>query len=112
MDPLRVDTSGEDVSILPASTEVRSTTDLVELLPLSGFLGVNSPEGRSRTQMKEVWDFFVEDAQGTGDALYKLKQTEMKMSPPKLGETRLSKLFNYVRLQAQQKQIEAEMNSL
>lgn len=112
MDPLRVDTSGSEVSILPEVAEVRGSTDIVELLPLQGFLNIENPESKSRTQMKEVWDFFAEGSQGKGDALHKLKMTEMKMSPPRLGETRLSKLYNYVKLQSQQKQIEAEMNAL
>lgn len=111
MDPLQIDTSGDEVSVSRPAT-VSEDTSLVELLPVQGFLGLNDTSAKEKTQMRQVWEYFSEDAQGTGDALYKMKMTEMKMSPPRLGENRLSKLYNYVRLQQQQKIIEQEMATL
>jgi hypothetical protein len=105
------------IEVTEDGVEVRNpepTEDLslVELLPLQGFLGVENPSGHMRSEMKEIWDFFAEGSQGEGDALYKVKQTEMKMSPPKLGETRLKKLFNYVKLQTHMKGLTEQLEML
>ena|ERR1019366_7239682 len=114
MDPLQVAVvESEDGMEVHAPTGVRGDANEVELLPIQGFLGVEGePGAKARTQMKAIWDFFAEGSQGTGDALFKIKQTESKMAAPRLGETRLTKLYNYVRLQSQQKIIEAEMATL
>lgn len=109
--------TGEAIEMTEDGIEVRSPglqedTSLVELLPLQGMLGINDAGARQRTQMKDVWDFFSKDAQGVGDALFKIKQTEMKMSPPRLGESRLGKLHSYVKTKSQLSDLEQQLEAL
>lgn len=84
----------------------------VEVAPLRGMLGLENPGPRQNMQLKEIWDFFAEKAQGQGDLLYQFRQTENKMSPPRLGETRLSKMHTWVKLQREIKSREEHLNSL
>lgn len=111
MDPLAtVEVTAEGIEV--RSAEPQSDLSLVELIPLQGFLGVDDAGARQRTQMKTIWDFFGKDAQGVGDALFRIKQTEIKMNPPRLGESRLSKLYNYVQLQTKTKELQFQLEAL
>jgi len=112
MDLLAPSVELTDDGVEVRSPEIVEDTSRVELLPLQGFLGVEEPGARQRTQLKEIWDYFGEDSQGTGDALYKIKMTEMKMTAPKLGESRLSKLASYVKLHIQMKDLEKHLEVL
>lgn len=113
MDPLSspvIEVTEEGIEV--HSPEPQSDLSLTELLPVQGFLGIEDPGARQRTQMKAIWDYFGRDSQGTGDALFKIKQTELRMSPPKLGESRLSKLYNFVKTKTQLVDLEAQLDSL
>lgn len=112
MDPLAATVEVTEDGIEVRSPEPQQDLSHTELLPLEGFLDVHDPGARQRTQMKAIWDYFSKDAQGTGDALFRIKQTEMKMMAPKLGESRLSKLYNYVKLQTQTQDLQAQLDSL
>lgn len=101
-----------DEGIEVRNPEPQSDLSLVELLPVQGFLGIEDPGARQRTQMKEIWDYFSKDSQGVADALFKIKQTEMRMSPPKLGESRLSKLHSFVKTKLSLTDLEAQLDSL
>jgi hypothetical protein len=110
-DPLiQAEVTDEGVEV--RSPETRGTSDKVETLPLSGLLGIHDPGPRQQTQLKEIWDFLAEKANGTGDLLHQFRHLENRMSPPRLGETRLGKVYNYVALQRQLKQTEEQLNSL
>lgn len=112
MDPLTPTVEVTEDGIEVRSPEPQSDLSAVELLPLQGFLNVDDPGARQRTQMKAIWEYFSKDAQGVGDALYRVKQTEMKMMAPKLGESRLSKLYNYVKLQTQSQDLQTQLENL
>ena len=110
MEFVDLEVTDEGVEVRP--TQPQEDTSLNELIPLQGFLGVEEPGSRQRTQMKTIWDYFGKDAQGIGDALHRIKSTELKMTPPRLGESRLSKLYNYVQLKNQTANLEAQLEAL
>src|SRR5580693_3950146 len=112
MDPLQATVEVTDEGVEVRAPETQDDTSLTELIPLQGMLGIDEAGARQRTQMKTVWEYFGKDAQGIGDALFKIKQTELKLTPPRLGESRLSKLYNFVQLKNKTADLEAQLESL
>jgi len=53
-------------------------------------------ESNDFKQIKEVYKWA--ESEGLGDSLYKLRTLEMKVGAPSVGETRYTKLYNWVRV--------------
>lgn len=111
-DPLSIEMTEEGIEVRPLAVEPQSDTSQVETLPLQSYLNLEHPTSRELTQVREVWDYLADKANGVGDLLYQFRQLEARMSPPKLGETRLAKIYNYVNLQKQITEAEQQRDSL
>lgn len=78
--------------------------------PLIGFLELGESEltNPTQTQLQEIWDFLGEDTSSelTSERLYALRTLENKLAPPKIGQTRLSKVHSYIQAQRVVKQAE------
>jgi hypothetical protein len=64
------------------------------------FFGVN-PGTIGETdikQIKDVYDWANKDSKDMGETFLKIRQLENKMGQPSIGETRYSKMWNYVRV--------------
>lgn len=59
-------------------------------------------------QIKDVYDWANKDSNGMGDSIYKLRQLETKLGQPPIGETRYSKMWNYVRMSKMVSTLEAD----
>lgn len=72
---------------------------LSELAPVSGFLGVHNPTGSQGDQLRYINEFFTdgEKSVDAGELLKRIRTTERKLAPPSLGETRVGKLYAYVK---------------
>ena len=60
------------------------------------FFGVNPIDGNE--QLDKVYKWTNEKSNSISDVLRKTRTLEGKLGAPKLGETRLTKLFNWIRL--------------
>lgn len=100
------------VNVSSVTPEVVTDIKNTETLPLQSMLGLYEPSGKERTQLQEIYDYLSQKSNGTGDLLYQFKQLEARMSPPKLGESRLGKVYNYVSLQRQIESAEQQRNAL
>lgn len=76
----------------------------VDVSPVAGILGIDNPSAKQRDQL----EFIAGQVEGkdTPDLLFQLRSLEQRLAPPKLGETRLSVLYQYLRLQHQIKNTE------
>jgi hypothetical protein len=79
-------------------------------LPLEKMLGLDDAKPQERQQVKEVWDHFKSDT--TADKLYQIRSLENKLGVPRLGESRLGKIYNYVKMTQQIKELEDQRNAL
>jgi hypothetical protein len=89
-------------------------TTAPQFLPLQGFLNINNPTGKESTQLQDIWEHFVKhtEPKTPGNILAVVRSVENKLSPAKLGETRLGKIHNFVKLQEQIRGLEAEREQL
>jgi len=62
------------------------------------FFNINPIESGNIDQLKLVNNWATQNSKGIADSVKKIRQLEMKLGAPKLGETRVSKLYNWLRL--------------
>lgn len=87
----------------PVSSPSAITSDVDHSTPLAGFLNVSQPTAEQREQLKTVWAYAENSTEDKSVAslLYAIQKIENRLSSPKLGETRLDKVYRYVKLQKQ-----------
>lgn len=66
------------------------------LTPLHGYLAMYDADASTSDRIREVWDYFGDEP--IQDKLYEIRKLEDRLAPPKLGGTRLDKLYEYVKL--------------
>lgn len=69
-----------------------------EYAPLAQYYGYNTPSEAEVQQLSFVWNYFVEEGQGPGETLALLRDLERTLAKPEIGQTRLDKLYSYIRL--------------
>lgn len=69
--------------------------------PLVGFMDIGESELTGKTQdiLNDIWEYLGADAETTVDRLYALRQLENRLSPPKLGQSRLHRIHGYIQAQ-------------
>jgi len=61
-------------------------------------------------QVREVYDWANKDSKHYTESIYKLRQLETKLGQPYTGESRYSKMYNWVRVSKMVNSLEAERN--
>lgn len=82
-------------------TTVERTTDVerTDFTPLQGMLGVENATQEDKEQLKSVWDYFNPDGKkSAAEVMWAVRDIENKLQPARLGETRFSKVLEYVKL--------------
>lgn len=69
------------------------------ITPIQSYLGVDHPTGTDKTQLDYVFNNLKGDSRevNLGEVLNQLRQIEHKLGVPRLGESRLGKVYNYLR---------------
>jgi len=71
--------------------------------PLIGFLEVGESEltNKNETTLNEIWEYLAKESKSelTSERLHALRVLESKLSPPKLGQSRLQKIAAYIQAQ-------------
>lgn len=81
------------------SAEPATTAESVDYTPLQGMLGVSEPSTEDKDAMREVWEYFNPDGKkSAAEVMWAVRDVENKLQPARMGETRLNKVFEYVRL--------------
>lgn len=65
------------------------------------FFGIDlgTAEGKQFDRLKDIAQWTFSDVETLGDGLSKLKQLEIKMGAPKMGQNREDRIHNYIKLQ-------------
>lgn len=83
--------------------------------PLVGFLEVGESElnNKMQTTLNEIWEYLGEESKSelTSERLYALRQLENRLSPPRIGQSRLYKIHQYIKAQAEVQRAEKWRNS-
>lgn len=87
----------------PVSSPSAIASDVDHSTPLAGFLSISEPTAEQREQLKAVWAYAENSTEdkSTASLLYAIQKIENRLSSPRLGETRLDKVYRYVKLQKQ-----------
>lgn len=96
----------DDIVITPKTAESSGAVGVDNPVPvqLQSFFHISSPSAEEAKQLEEVWDFF--DGKSEVERLYQVKQLENRLGAPNIGETRFSKVYEYVKLTRQIKDME------
>lgn len=82
--------------------------------PLIGFLDVGESEltNQNQTLLQEIWDYLGQESKSelTIERLQALRSLENRLSPPKIGQSRLHKIHGYVQAQRMVEQAEKWRN--
>lgn len=73
---------------------------------------VGTADNRSISQMKDIFEWAKRDVGDNGDILQKLRKIELKLGASGYGETRQSRVFNYVKIQQQIDDLTKQRDSL
>lgn len=97
-----------DVEVKPAS----DTSAPQDFLPLSGMMDISEPGKEDSEKLSTVWDYFKADGKSNAEILYAIKSLENRMASPTLNETRLNKVYQWVRVRKDIESNEKLLNSL
>lgn len=90
---------------------VATVEEPVESLPIVGFLGVADASSSNNQEMLGfIWGCLGEE-KTVADKLQKLQSIESRLSTPTLGESRLSKVYNFLRAQKAADEAEKARNA-
>lgn len=87
----------------PVTSAPSVASEVDHSAPLAGFLSITEPTAEQREQLKAVWAYAEASTEDKSvpSLLYAIQKIENRLSSPRLGETRLDKVYRYVKLQKQ-----------
>ena len=96
----------EDIAITPKTPESSGSVGVDNKVPvqLQSFFYIDNPSSEDMDKLQKIWDFF--DGKDEVEKLYQVKQLENRLGTPNIGETRFSKIYEYVKLTNQIKDME------
>lgn len=104
------------VSITPkVKTDVtRSDFTHSDTLPIANYLGADTSDDNTNSQVKKIAQYLRGDKKEftDADALFALRSLEDKLGMPAMGETRLTRVYRYVSIQGQIDGLEKEKQRL
>lgn len=76
-----------------------TTPESVDYTPLQGMLSVTEPTTEDKDALKDVWAYFNPDGKkSAAEVMWAVRDVESKLQPARMGETRLAKIYEYVKL--------------
>jgi len=75
------------------------------------FFNVNPVESGNVDQLKAINNWAFSNAKNVGEALRKIRSLEIKLGQPKIGETRISKLYNWIRMSGMLKETQNRLKN-
>ena len=82
-------------------TIVDRTTNIepTDFTPLQGMMGMTDVTTEDKQQLADVWKYFNPDGKkSNAEVMWAVRDIENKLQPARLGETRFSKILEYVKL--------------
>lgn len=97
-----------DVEVTPNS----NSGEVQDFLPLSGMMDIAEPSKEDSEKLSTVWNYFKGDGKSNAEVLYAIKSLENRMQAPGLNESRLNKVYQWVRVRQEIESNEKLLNSL
>lgn len=79
---------------------------------LTEYFNVESPSDAQKDKIATIFEYFADEANSLGDLMYKMRILESRLGSPAIGESRLQKMYNYVRITNDIKDKEKQRDSL
>lgn len=100
--------------VITNSTQLNTTTYDNIPVDVYRFFGENigSLEGREKDKLTAISEWAFRDSETVGDGLIKLRNLEMKLGSPSIGEKRYDRLFNWVKMQKQIEDMQKRQEAL
>lgn len=83
----------------------------VEMSKFFGFMPGDSIDIADKDYMQTIWNYYAEGTKTSGEVIRKISSAERGIAPPMPGESRLGKLYTYVRLLEESKGLNDEIQS-
>ncbi len=83
-------------------------------LSLAPRFGIDTPNKQEESQLAEVWAYAQSKAKSENipDIMWEVVHLEGVLGSPKLGESRLDRLYRYAKLRRQEAQIQTELKDV
>jgi hypothetical protein len=94
-------------TIADVSQSARPDIPDVGYLPLQDYLGIKTIDTDDRQQLQFIWNSFAK-GRDRAETLQAIKEAQMRLTQPEVGEKWLQKLYNYTRLIEEGRSIDKE----
>lgn len=79
---------------------------------LTEYFNVESATDAQKEKIGVIFDYFAQESKSLGDLMYKMRILESRLGSPAIGESRLQKMYNYVRITGDIKDKEQQRDAL
>ena len=98
----------------PQVTQTTRSADHVEHLVLTDRFNIGIPTKEQDEQLQTVWSYIKQQGEERpiSDLIWEVINLEQTIGAPKLGESRLDKLYRYVKLRIQEARIKEQLKDV
>lgn len=79
---------------------------------LIDYFNLESPTDAQKDKIATIFEYFADEADSLGDLMYKMRILESRLGSPALGESRLQKMYNYIKITNNIKDQEQQRDAL
>lgn len=79
---------------------------------LIDYFNLESPTDAQREKLRDIFDYFANETKTIGELLYNMRILESRLGSPALGESRLQKMYNYIKITNNIKDQEQQRDAL
>lgn len=114
MDGITVENLPEDKSEKTQSPQASARSDPITHLALAPRFGISDPDKQEEGKLAEIWAFAQGQANSESiqDIIWEVIHLEGMLGVPRLGESRLDRLYRYAKLKRQEAQIQSELKDV
>lgn len=98
----------------PGSPAVAVQTDPVEHLALAERYGIDSANKEESGKLAEIWGYAkgLSESKEITDVIWQVMHLEQMLGAPRLGESRLDRLYRFSKLKRHESQIQEELKGV
>jgi hypothetical protein len=105
-------TPKHDGDVVDVSVEQKSAPVEIDSIKIVNLLGGDPNDTDGSSQAKFIRDYFYKDGMTDADLMYAIKSVENRLGALKMGETRMSKIYEYARIRKDIETNEKLLNEL
>lgn len=109
-----------DLEVVETPAEEQNSEQTPELVKptaadypeIKDYFNLESPTDAQKEKFGAIWEYFAEESKSVGDLMFKMRNLENRLGSPEIGESRLQKMYNYIRISADIKDKELRRDAL